>query len=348
MASERDPVGDGRQAGRAAIGWAVRSGRLATSGLAVKVLAGGGGAALVLVLALLWFLAVLAVMAGGRVVVVGQLACGVSGAGRREIPAALVPIYQRASARYHLGARGPAVLASINRIESDFGRNMATSSAGALGWMHFMPATWSAWGVDADGDGRRDPRNPHDAIHAAARYLHASGAPGHWYRAVFAYNHADWYVQAVLRRADAYQGACTLTGQEVGRVSLGHLDFTDTSGAWGGAEKFAKALARLGRRYGCLPTSEKRQRKYTTSGNVSDHWVGSKDAYAVDLDSASCTMTYPGGDADHTARAIAAALGMPRHTGIVNLVRGAYRFQLLWQAAEHYDHVHVGVHRVGG
>jgi hypothetical protein len=210
--------------------------------------------------------------------------------------------------------------------------------------MQFMPATWRAWGVDADADGTRDPYDQDDAIHSAARYLRASGAPRDWYRAVFSYNHADWYVQQVLALADRYQGACTLTNQPA--VSLGRLDFRDTSGAWGGSAKFARALARLGRPYGCTSTSEKRRRKYTASGGISDHWVGSKAAYAIDLDSPSCSMTYPGGDADRTARAIARSLGMPRHTGTITVVRGAYRFQLLWQAADHYDHVHVGVRRV--
>ena len=68
------------------------------------------------------------------------------------------------------------VLAAINEIETDYGRNLNVSSAGALGWMQFMPATWKAYGVDANGDGRKDPYNPVDAIFAAARYLKAAGA----------------------------------------------------------------------------------------------------------------------------------------------------------------------------
>ena len=57
-------------------------------------------------------------------------------------------------------------------------------------------------------------------------------------------------------------------------------------------------------------------------------------------------MAYPGGEADRTARAIAAVLGMPAHTGIQNTVRGSYRVQLLWQTGGHYDHVHIGVRRI--
>ncbi len=171
------------------------------------------------------------------------------------------------------------------------------------------------------------------------------------YRAIFAYNHAGWYVAKILRGARAYRGAAfaqTCEAKTDPGVSLGDLDFNDTAGAWGGSRKFARALARPGGRYGCVPTSEKRPRKSTASGGVSEHWVGSRLSYAVDIDSAKCTMTYPGGEADRTARTIAAALGLPRHTGIVSTVRGAYRFQLIWQTEGHYNHPHIGVKRVGG
>ena len=62
---------------------------------------------------------------------------------------------------------------------------------------------WATYGVDGDGDGRRDVYDPADAIPAAARYLRAAGAPGDYRRAIFAYNHADWYVAEVLATADA-------------------------------------------------------------------------------------------------------------------------------------------------
>ena len=96
------------------------------------------------------------------------------------------------------------MLASINRIESGFGTNMGPSSAGAIGWMQFLPSSWEAFGVDANGDGRRDPYNPVDAICAAANYLKLSGGADDLYNAIFAYNHADWYVQEVLAGARAY------------------------------------------------------------------------------------------------------------------------------------------------
>jgi hypothetical protein len=122
-------------------------------------------------------------------------------------PPTLVPIYEAASARYGLGPQGPAVLAAINQIETNFGElNNVTSSAGAIGWMQFMPSTWARYGVDANGDGVADPYDPEDAIFAAARYLSAAGMPEDTVGAIFAYNHADWYVAQVLANAGCYSG----------------------------------------------------------------------------------------------------------------------------------------------
>jgi hypothetical protein len=115
-----------------------------------------------------------------------------------RIPPFLLPIYQAAGIQY--GVRWE-VLAAINEIETDYGRNLNISSAGALGWMQFMPQTWEMYGVDANRDGRKDPFNPVDAIFAAARYLKAAGAETDLRNAIFAYNHADWYVESVLMRA---------------------------------------------------------------------------------------------------------------------------------------------------
>jgi murein DD-endopeptidase MepM/ murein hydrolase activator NlpD len=118
-----------------------------------------------------------------------------------SIPPFLLPIYQACGTQYGIPWQ---VLASINRIETAFGTNLNVSSAGALGWMQFMPATWEAYGTDANNDGRKDPYNPVDAICAAARYLNAAGGADDLRTAIFAYNHADWYVDEVLLYARQY------------------------------------------------------------------------------------------------------------------------------------------------
>src|SRR5438093_7041860 len=113
----------------------------------------------------------------------------------------LVALWQGAGSAYGIPWE---VLASINKVESNFGRNMGPSSAGAVGWMQFMPSTWERWGVDANGDGVADPWNPEDAIYAAARYLSAAGGTQDISRGVFAYNHAQWYVDEVLQLAHTF------------------------------------------------------------------------------------------------------------------------------------------------
>ncbi|MFY9489039.1 MAG: lytic murein transglycosylase [Solirubrobacterales bacterium] len=120
-----------------------------------------------------------------------------------QIPPFLLPIYQAAGIQY--GIRWE-ILASINEIETNYGRNLNISSAGALGWMQFMPATWEMYGVDANNDGNKDPFNPVDAIFAAANYLKAAGGHDDIRRAIFAYNHADWYVDQVILRARLISG----------------------------------------------------------------------------------------------------------------------------------------------
>ena len=113
----------------------------------------------------------------------------------------LKPIWQAAGQAYGVPW---SVLAAINKVESNFGQNMGPSSAGAIGWMQFMPDTWARWGVDANGDGIADPWNAEDAIYSAARYLAASGAATDISSAVFSYNHAQWYVDEVLQLAQDY------------------------------------------------------------------------------------------------------------------------------------------------
>jgi hypothetical protein len=120
-----------------------------------------------------------------------------------RVPPFLISIYQAAGIEYDVPWQ---VLAAINEIETDYGRNLSISSAGAEGWMQFMPDTWKRWGVDANGDGVADPYNPVDAIFTAARYLNAAGASKNISGAIFAYNHADWYVQSVLLRAKLIGG----------------------------------------------------------------------------------------------------------------------------------------------
>ncbi|HWX73878.1 MAG TPA: lytic transglycosylase domain-containing protein [Solirubrobacteraceae bacterium] len=128
----------------------------------------------------------------------------------RDIPSPYLRLYEAAGARYGLDW---ATLAGVGKVECDHGRDPdpsctragVTNVAGAGGPMQFLASTWVSYGVDVDGAGRGDRWNAADAIYAAARYLRASGAPVDIGRALFAYNHASWYVSDVERWAARYR-----------------------------------------------------------------------------------------------------------------------------------------------
>ncbi len=120
-----------------------------------------------------------------------------------QIPPFLLPIFQAAGTAYGIPWQ---VLAAINEVETDYGRDLSVSSAGAEGWMQFLPSEWAQYGVDANGDGFKDPYNPADAIFAAARYLRAAGGNTNIKAAVYSYNHSQAYVESVLLRAQLLGG----------------------------------------------------------------------------------------------------------------------------------------------
>jgi hypothetical protein len=160
----------------------------------------------------------------------GRGGCSATGLDHDAVPAELSPLFASASKAYGLGPEGPAILAGLTKVESDFGRNMGPSSAGAVGWTQFMPETWKRYGVDADGDGNADPMTAADAITSAARYLKALGAPGDWHRALLGYNHAEWYVKEVLDQARALSAG----GADVDAVCSAPLDAGSGGRIFGG------------------------------------------------------------------------------------------------------------------
>ena len=147
-----------------------------------------------------------------------------------RIPLFLLPIYQAAAVQYGVPWQ---ILAAINEIETNYGTDQSVSTAGAVGWMQFMPQTWIQYGVDALNAGYADPYNPVDAIFAAARYLRAAGAATNLHDAILAYNHSEEYVKSVLLRAKLISSypkgvIATLTG-----LTDGRLPVTGKQVAWG-------------------------------------------------------------------------------------------------------------------
>ena len=134
----------------------------------------------------------------------------------------LLGFYKEAEAKFGVEWE---YLAAIHLIETRMGRIRGLSTAGAQGPMQFMPPTWSAYGMGGD------VYDDHDAIMGAANYLKANGAPADMQRALFAYNHSQPYVNAMIAYAkvmqadpDAYRGyhgwGVYYTSEETGTVYL--------------------------------------------------------------------------------------------------------------------------------
>jgi hypothetical protein len=133
-----------------------------------------------------------------------------SATARADIPLLYLHLYQAAASKYRLDW---TILAGIGTVECDNGEDPAPSCntpgdlnyAGAGGPAQFLVSTWRVYGVTPTGQGTPDMWNPADAIYSMANYLRASGAPQDYMKAIFAYNHAWWYVREVLAWARRYR-----------------------------------------------------------------------------------------------------------------------------------------------
>ena len=177
-----------------------------------------GAIAATVLLVLTAFVSVLAVVIQASTCAATNAQSAPSTDAEQGIPANYLALYRHAGREYGLPWQ---VLAAIGSIETDHGRSTAPGVSSGVntygccaGPMQFSvigsPSTWDSYGVDGNGDGAKSPYDPADAIPAAAAYLVASGAPDDYRKALFAYNHAVWYVNDVLAKADEYRSASPL------------------------------------------------------------------------------------------------------------------------------------------
>jgi hypothetical protein len=105
-------------------------------------------------------------------------------------------LYRQVNARYGVDWQ---ILKAIHQVETgQSGDTCRKSCAGATGPMQFLPSTWAKFGIDGDGDGQANICSLADSMYAAGHYLGASlQADGNYEKAIFAYNHALWYVEKV-------------------------------------------------------------------------------------------------------------------------------------------------------
>jgi cell wall-associated NlpC family hydrolase len=151
---------------------------------------------------------------------------GVSNEAANSIPSDYLKWFQRVGLQYNVSW---TILAGIGKVESDDGRTTlpgvtpasVSNAFGAAGPMQIgiKGASGNSWGgapihkasvvvagvaTDEDGDGIDSVYDPADAIAGAAKYLVKHGVQQNPAAAIFAYNHADWYVQEVLNWASTY------------------------------------------------------------------------------------------------------------------------------------------------
>src|SRR3954454_8464498 len=322
------------------------------------------GLALIAGLACLLVMASIAVVTGLRPVTLGAEPSALA---RGEIPSVYLRLYQEIGERYGLD---PWILAGIGYVETQHGQSAAPgvhSGRNTFGCcagpmqisLDGSPSTWEQFRVDGDGDGRMSVYEPSDAIATAARYLKAAGAPADYHAALFAYNHAEWYVAQVLAKADEYRGAATgeLPAAPDGvpqaaesmrailanrRITLTPIQRTDVrSGVLD--PRLLAALAWTGEHHALMITALKSDHARTTvDGNISNHSVGrAMDIGAVDGEVCRGTRT---GRCAELVREYAAMTGPLRSTELIYCwdpdgpadPRGFAR-------ADHCDHIHWGM-----
>ncbi|MEV0662559.1 NlpC/P60 family protein [Actinomadura luteofluorescens] len=146
---------------------------------------------------------------GGCVNVAGAGAQPAAAADAKSVPVDYLKLYQEAGKKYGIPWN---VLAGVGKVETDHGRSTmpgvssGENYAGAGGPMQFLDATFKAFAVDGNKDGKKDRYDPADAVPTAAAYLKHNGAPERMRTAIFQYNHSWDYVDLVLDWAKRYVG----------------------------------------------------------------------------------------------------------------------------------------------
>jgi hypothetical protein len=298
-------------------------------------------APLLATLALLLSAGAFFVLVGDRVEIFGP-----SAEAQADIPPEYLTLYRAAAAEAGIDW---AVLAAIGKVETNHGRSAAPGVHSGqnrhgccAGPMQFFTdramaggrTTWDAYGRDANGDGRIDVYDPADAIPAAARYLVANGAPKDYDRALFAYNHARWYVERVKAQAARYRDA-----HAEGREGLAAVDpalarlYVELTAAAPGEQYLMSGL-----RPGAVVKGTNR-RSLHADGRAID--IGTRSGVALG------TTGVIAPDLDAIALAARRRLGHPLVIAGATSNRFGEVIWRSWVGGNHFDHVHVGLFPAG-
>ncbi|MDQ3647307.1 MAG: lytic transglycosylase domain-containing protein [Actinomycetota bacterium] len=364
---------------------------------------GGGGQGpgpatglILLVVAVPCLMVVALVLLVGVIGGVQQKSCGGGGAvqvapskaATGGIPNNYLRLIRQAGTKYGIDW---TVIAGIYSIETDFGRLKAPgvrsgeNFAGAGGPGQFLGPTWTQYGVDGNKDGKKDRYDPRDAIPGTANYLRASGGKENIRKAVFAYNHAGWYVNDVMTRARRYRGAAGGAvpvddsapvagatseqaaagggcGQAPGQLAVGRGNGREVLAnknitVYPGGQQDLRSGVIDSRVTGLLLALAKDHRvtvtslksghsQLTASGNVSNHSSGR----AVDIgaiDGVSCTNVSRGGPCGKVAQKVGRISGSAKASEVIFCFDPGPTPQT-FALSDHCDHIHVGYGAKGG
>lgn len=307
-----------------------------------------------------------------------------SGAAKDGIPANYLRLYQASGRKYGLPW---TLLAAIGKIETNHGRaqlpgvtsgqNFHGCCAGPMQFHNDYGrggATWGAYKVDGNGDGRMNIYDPADAIYAAGNYLKALGADNDIERAIYGYNHSWVYVADVVAQMRRYGGqdatsladpdnlaasanACLDGGGLLAGGGSGTYDVAPGANTRNGVSVPISAdldafISRMASFYDgtIVLTTGTNHSQFSSSGLESDHWRGNGADFGMVLNGG----TNGGPVGDRLAAAAYMAAGLPRAAalaaaragGLRDVYTRTHRVQVIWKYEGHYDHVHVGLRRL--
>ncbi len=270
------------------------------------------------------------------------------------IPDAYMKAFQDAAGRYDLGENGVWALAAVARLESNFGKGMSAQSLRISGPLGISEDNWKRYAVDGDGDGKVSRRSPADSAATLARMIWAAGD----LRAgLFQHNHAEWYVDAVLKDADSMAGTCrtktvaysvALPGPTNAPINWANVELSNQlemldiqSGAID--PRILNILGMISQEHKVrISALRSDHSKYASSGNVSNHYYGRAMDIAA-IDGVPCTDVSPTGPCGTVARQLGALPPGQEPTELI------YCFDPDgpgdpngFAQADHCDHIHVG------
>jgi hypothetical protein len=283
-----------------------------------------------------------------------ELVCAPADDSRVAIPEAYKSAFQDAAGRYELGQSGVWALAAVARVESNFGKGMSARDLASRGPLGITDDNWERYAVDGDADGKVKRSSPADAAATLARIIWAAGD----LRAgLFEHNHAEWYVEAVLADAEAMKGTCqektvaysvALPGPTNAPINWRNVELSNQlemvdiqSGAIDA--RIINLIGAISQQHTITISALRSDHgKYTSSGNVSNHYYGRAMDIAA-IDGVPCTNVSPDGPCGTIARQLGALPAGQEPTELIYCwdPDGPANPNGFAQA-DHCDHIHVG------